>query len=135
MRALPRVLSVEAGAEEQALELLEQAMERAPADPFPMALAAWCHGLRGAHNLCARPEKEKAAARKLAARATQLNVGDPVTETMLAAGYCLAHDLATASVHADRALVLDGGSAWAWGRSAWIKAYEGEAEEASNASR
>jgi len=130
MRALPRVLSVEAAAEERALELLEQAMECAPTDPFPVALAAWCHGLRGGHNLCARPDEEKTAARELAARASQLNTGDPVTETMLAAGYCLAHDLETGAVHADRALALDGGSAWAWGRSAWIKAYEGEAEEA-----
>jgi tetratricopeptide (TPR) repeat protein len=49
---------------------------------------------------------------------------------MLSAGYCLAHDLATAAIHAERALVLDGGSAWAWGRSGWIKAYAGEAAEA-----
>jgi tetratricopeptide (TPR) repeat protein len=49
---------------------------------------------------------------------------------LLAAGYCLAHDLATAALHADQALALDGGSAWAWGRSGWIKAYVGEAAEA-----
>ncbi len=130
MRALPRVLSVEAAAEEMALELLERAMERAPSDALPMALAAWCHGLRGCHNFCQRPDQEKAAARELARRAAQLNSGDPLTETMLSAGYCLAHDLATAAIHADRALVLDGSSAWAWGRSGWIKAYAGEAAEA-----
>ena len=28
------------------------------------------------------------------------------------------------------ALILDGSSAWAWGRSGWIKAYSGEAAEA-----
>jgi Tfp pilus assembly protein PilF len=49
---------------------------------------------------------------------------------MLAAGYTLAHDLATAAIHVDRALTLDGGSAWVWGRSGWIKAYGGEAAEA-----
>jgi len=49
---------------------------------------------------------------------------------MLAAGYTLAHDLEAAAIHAERALTLDGGSAWAWGRSAWIKAYRGEAMEA-----
>jgi hypothetical protein len=37
---------------------------------------------------------------------------------------------ATAALHADQALALDGGSAWAWGRSGWIKAYVGEAAEA-----
>ena len=130
MRALPRVLSVEAAAEEMALELLEQAMECAPSDALPVALAAWCHGLRGAHNFSPRPDKEKTTARDLAKRAAQLNSGDALTETFLAAGYCLAHDLATAALHVDRALALDGGSAWAWGRSGWIKAYVGEAAEA-----
>ncbi len=130
MRALPRVLSVEAAAEEVALELLERAMECAPSDALPMALAAWCHGLRGCHNFSPRPDQEKAAARELAGRAAQLNTGDPLTETMLSAGYCLAHDLAAAAIHADRALALDGSSAWAWGRSGWIRAYAGEAAEA-----
>jgi tetratricopeptide (TPR) repeat protein len=59
-----------------------------------------------------------------------LNTGDALVETMLAAGYTLAHDLEAAAIHAKRALALDGGSAWAWGRSAWIKAYRGEAMEA-----
>ncbi len=130
MRALPRVLLLDAAAERMALELLEQAMELAPRDALPIALAAWCHGLRGGHHFTARPDKEKAAARSLAVRAAQLSTGDPLTETMLAAGYTLAHDLATAAIHVDRALTLDGGSAWAWGRSGWIKAYGGEAAEA-----
>ena len=130
MRALPRVLSTEAAAEEMALEMLEQAMEIAPNDPLPVALAAWCRGLRGSHNLCARPEREKAGARMLAERATGLNNADALTETFLAAGYTLAHDLSTAAVHADRALALDGGSAWAWSRIGWLKAYAGEWAEA-----
>jgi tetratricopeptide (TPR) repeat protein len=130
MRALPYVLLVEAAAEGMALELLEQAMELAPYDALPIALAAWCHGLRGGHNLCPLPDKEKVTAHALAGRAAQLNTGDPLAETMLAAGYTLAHDLETATIHADRALAIDGGSAWAWGRSGWIKAYAGESAEA-----
>ena len=130
MRALRRVLSVEAAAEETALELLEQAMELSPDDALPVALAAWCHGLRGCHNLCPRPDREKAAARALAARASQLTRGDALAETLLAAGYTLGHDLLAAAVHAERALESDGGSAWAWGRSGWIKAYSGEAAAA-----
>ena len=117
MRALPRVLSVEAAAEEIALESLEQAMESAPQDALPAALAAWCHGLRGAHNFSARPEKEKATAAELARHAARLNAGDPLTDTMLAAAYCLAHDLERAAIYVDRALAVDGSSAWAWGRS------------------
>src|SRR5438045_7216761 len=42
-----------------------------------------------------------------------LIAGDPLTETFLAAGYTLAHDLTTASIHVNRALALDGSSAWA----------------------
>ena len=95
-----------------------------------MALAAFCRGLRGCHNFCPRPDEEREAARGLAARAAQLNTGDPLTESLLAAGYTLAHDLTTAAIHADLALAFDGGSSWAWGRSGWIKAYLGEAEEA-----
>src|SRR5262249_51239993 len=90
----------------------------------------FCHGLRGCHNFCLRPDDERSAARVLAARAEQLNTGDALTESLLAAGYTLAHDLTTAAIHADRALALDGGSSWAWGRSGWIRAYGGEAEEA-----
>jgi len=130
MRALPRVLSIETTAEEMALEVLERAMEAAPHDALPVALAAWCHGLRGGHNLCVRSDREKTAARALAERAASLNSGDALTETFIAAGYTLAHDLATAAIHADRALALDGGSAWAWGRIGWLNAYSGEAAEA-----
>jgi AraC-like DNA-binding protein/tetratricopeptide (TPR) repeat protein len=130
MRALPSVVSLAAASEGIALELLEQAMELAPADPLPMSVAAWCHGLRAGHHFTPRREDEKAAAAALAARAAMMNTGDVLVETMLAAGYTLAHDLDTAAVHAERALALDGGSAWAWGRSAWIKAYRGEAAEA-----
>jgi AraC-like DNA-binding protein/tetratricopeptide (TPR) repeat protein len=130
MRALPSVVSTDAAAESMALELLYQAMELAPRDPLPMAVAAWCHGLRAGHHFTARPEVEKAAGRELAARAARLNAGDPLAETMLASGYTLAHDLAAAAVHADRALALDGGAAWAWGRRAWIKAYSGDSDGA-----
>jgi AraC-like DNA-binding protein len=130
MRALPYVTSVEAAAEGMALELLEEAMERAPHDPLPIATAAWCRGLRGGHHFTARPAEERAAAHELAARAAKLNAADPLAETMLAAGYTLAHDLAAAAIHIERALAIDGGSAWAWGRSAFIKAYKGSAAEA-----
>src|SRR5260370_35369048 len=115
MRALRHVRSVEGAGEEVALELLERGMESAPSDPLPMALAGWCHGLRGCHNFCPRPEQEKEAARELARRAARLGSGDPLTETRLSPFYCLAHDLETAAIPAERARVLDGGSACACG--------------------
>src|SRR5262249_62047124 len=107
MRAMPHVLSLEAAGESMALELLEQAMELAPDDALPMAVAAWCHGLRAGHHFTAGREQEKEAARTLAVRAARLNSGDPLAETMLASGYTLAHDLAAAELHVERALTLD----------------------------
>jgi AraC-like DNA-binding protein/tetratricopeptide (TPR) repeat protein len=131
MRALPCLLAIEPAGERVALELLEQAMELAPQDALPVSMAAWCHGLRAGHHFTAQPDKELDGARILAARASSLDTGDPLAQTMLAAGYTLAHDLDAAAVHAGRALALDGGSAGAWGRSAWIHAYRGEVADAA----
>lgn len=130
MRALRCVVSVDDASECKGLELLEQAMELSPRDPLPVALAAWCRGLRGGHNFCSGSEDEKSAARVLAERAVLLGSSDALTETFIAAGYTLAHDLARAAIHADRALALDGGCAWAWGRRGWVHAYRGETLEA-----
>jgi tetratricopeptide (TPR) repeat protein len=130
MRALPGALSFEPAADGVALELLERAMELAPKDALPAALAAWCHGLRAGHHFSPRPEAERSIAQSLAARAAELSSSDPLAETLLAASYTLAHDLRTATLHVGRALRLDAGSSWAWGRSGWIEAYSGQAENA-----
>jgi TolB-like protein len=130
MRALPGVLSYEAVAEARALELLEQAMEMAPQDPLPFALAAWCRGVRSCLHLVARPQQERDAARGLAAVAARLSHSDALTEAALTSGYTLAHDLTTAAAHADRALALDGGSALAWARAGWVSAFSGDASTA-----
>ena len=130
MRALPRALSLGPAAEGMALELLEEAMELAPEDALPVALAAWCHGLRAGHHFTSKPEAERRLARTLVTRAAKLSLGDPLAETFLAAGYTLAHDLETAAIHVERALMLNGGSSWAWGRSGWIEAYRGQAGNA-----
>ncbi len=130
MRALPKVHSFEPAAEDRAMAWLGQAMELAPHDPLPASVAAWCHGQRASHYLAPRPDRERAAARSYATRARLLDCADPLAETMLAAAYTLAHDLETACFHADRALALDAGSAWAWGRKAWIHACRGEVPDA-----
>jgi AraC-like DNA-binding protein len=130
MRALPLAMTIEAAAQAQALEFLERAMERAPHDALPTALAAWCHGTRGAHFFTVRPQEEKLAASRLAQRAAQLNSGDPRVEALLGAAHTLAHDLETATLHFDRALALDGGCVWAWNRSGWVNIYRGQTAEA-----
>lgn len=130
MRAMPRALSISAAPLGEALELLEQAMELAPTDALPLALAAWCHGQRGSKSFTTRSIAEKQAARELAGRAAQLETGDPVATALLASAYTLAHDLEAAAVHFQRALALDGGCVWAWNRSGWVSVYRGEAAEA-----
>jgi tetratricopeptide (TPR) repeat protein len=130
MRALPYALSIDAAAQAQALELLERAMELAPAEALPPALATWCHGQRGGHHFTTRPAIEKQVARELAARAARLNAGDAVVEALAGAACTLAHDLTPAVRHFERALALDGACVWAWNRSGWVSVYHGNSAEA-----
>jgi tetratricopeptide (TPR) repeat protein len=130
MRSLSRAVLLEPGAQTEALELAEQAIELAPLDPLPLAVAAWCHGMRAGHHFTARPTAERAAALALAGRSSQLSGRDPTAEALLASAYTLAHDMEQAELHIDRALALDGGCAWAWQRSGWVKVYAGEGAEA-----
>jgi tetratricopeptide (TPR) repeat protein len=73
---------------------------------------------------------EKQLASELALQATELNAGDAKVEALLGAAHTLAHELAPAAVHFDRALALDGGCVWAWNRSGWLNIYRGLAAEA-----
>jgi adenylate cyclase len=130
MRALERAVRPEPSAQTEALELAHRATECAPQDPLPPAIAAWCHGMRAGHCFTSRPTAEREAARDLAGRAAVLRARDPTAEALLASAYTLAHDLDRAALHVDRALALDGGCAWAWQRSGWLKVYRGEAADA-----
>ena len=130
MQAFPRALAIDADAQAEALDLLGRAMELAPDDPLPVALAAWCHGQRGGHHFTPYPLQEKAAAHQLAGRAASLATADPLAIAILGSAYTLAHDLAAASASFERALALDGGCAWAWNRSGWVSVYRGQPGEA-----
>jgi tetratricopeptide (TPR) repeat protein len=123
-------VQLEPAAQARALVLAQRAIELAPQDPLPLALAAWCHGMRAGHRFTGRPADELAAARALAARAAALRARDPVAEALLASAYTLAHELEQAALHVDRALALDGGCAWAWQRKGWLNVYRGNAVEA-----
>lgn len=130
MRALPDALAIEPAAQARAVDLLERAMRLAPEDALPAAFAAWCHGQRAGHAFTANPAAEKAAARTLAARAAQIDRNDPVVQALVGAAWTLAHDLAPAAHHLERALALDSTCVWAWNRSGWVSLYEGRAAEA-----
>jgi AraC-like DNA-binding protein/tetratricopeptide (TPR) repeat protein len=130
MRALPMVLAADPAVQGAALELLGRASELAPRDPVPMALAAWSHGLRAGHHFTAQQHVERKAALALASRASTLGIIDPLADALLSAAHALNHDLPSAEMHARRALAADGGSAWAWGRLAWVHAYRGQSPTA-----
>ena len=130
MRALRGLLLADHLAQGTSLQWLEHAMELAPRDPLPMSLAAWCHSVRASHHQALRPDDERRAACRLAARAGPLANGDPAVETMLCTAYTLAQELDAASVLADRALSHDPGLSWAWGRSAWLQVYRGNSTQA-----
>ena len=130
MRALPMVLAADPAGHATAIEFLDRAIEFAPRDPVPMSLAAWCHGLRAGHHFTTDPKHERDVALKLALQASNNGARDPLSDTMLSAAYMLAHDLAGAEAHARRALAIDGGSSWAWGRLAWVHCYRGETAKA-----
>jgi AraC-like DNA-binding protein/tetratricopeptide (TPR) repeat protein len=136
MRALPKVHSFDPDVEASVLEWLEQAMELAPNDPVPISVAAWCHGQRASYYLAPQPDMERAAARNLVRRGMSLNSKkNPLAETMFAAACTLSHDLDAASIHADQAVAMDGGSAWAWGRKAWVHTCCGETAAALDSFR
>jgi AraC-like DNA-binding protein/tetratricopeptide (TPR) repeat protein len=130
MRALPAILAADLASHAAPVELLERAIELAPHDPVPVSLAAWCHGLRAAHHFADRPNIERDKSLQLASRGSALCAGDPLSSVMLAAAYSLTRDLTTAEAHARHALAVDGGSAWGWGRLAWVHAYRDEAAAA-----
>jgi adenylate cyclase len=130
MKAFPQAMQIDCASQTGALELLGRAMELAPNDGLPLALAAWCHAQRGGHSLTRRPDSEKQRARDLALRAARLGASDPLAESLLGAARTLAGDFAAAAVHVDRALALDGGCAWAWNRRGLLAVYTDQPADA-----
>jgi hypothetical protein len=55
---------------------------------------------------------------------------DPFLSTSDRKDHMLAHELAAAEACARRALAIDGGSSWGWGRLAWVHCYRGETDKA-----
>src|SRR5262249_8931326 len=74
--------------------------------------------------------EEKLAAYLLAGKAASLRTTDALTEALLASAYGLAQDYEAATRHADRAIGLDGGSPWAWGRGGLVSLCAGRTGEA-----
>lgn len=66
---------------------------------------------------------------ELASRALKIG-GDSTTLAVLGNALSCAHELEMAENVTRHALRLNGGSAWAWARNAWLEIYRGRAEPA-----
>lgn len=129
MRAWPLVTALDAEAHQRAIELLQRARSRDPAHGLAIALEAWCHGQRAVYQFTDNTSSAREEALDLASRAARCG-GDGTTFAILGHALACAHDLQAAAVMTRKALALDGGSAWAWGRSAWLDVYAGRATTA-----
>jgi len=129
IKAWPYVTALDAEENQRAIELLETATNRDPNHALALALTAWCYGQRAIYQFSANVSDARSRAINLAERAARLGC-DATTLSVLGHAMTCAHDLKSADLFTRRALELDGGSAWAWSRSAWIEAYRGHAEMA-----
>jgi AraC-like DNA-binding protein/tetratricopeptide (TPR) repeat protein len=129
LRALPGVLSLDADGNARALDLLERATERDPDHALAAALGAWARAQRVVYHFTEDPLGERVRSADLARKALAL-AADPTVLAVLGNALTLLHDVEGADRVVRRALLVDGGSAWAWSRSGWIDVYRGDAESA-----
>jgi tetratricopeptide (TPR) repeat protein len=129
MRAMPWVLSLDAEGNAHALDLLERAIERDPTNALATALAAWAHGQRIVYHFSAAPNEDRVKSAELARKAQALG-GDATVLAVLGNALTFLRDLDGAELTIRKALAIDGGSAWAWGRSGWLDVYNGDADSA-----
>jgi AraC-like DNA-binding protein/tetratricopeptide (TPR) repeat protein len=129
LRALPDALSLERDRNRRALDLLGRAIESDSKHSLAIALAAWCHAQAVAYQFTDAPEQERGDALSLAKRALGIG-GDATVYTVLGNAFSLANDLETADFVTQKALSLDGSSAWAWARSGLIDVWKGRSQSA-----
>ena len=129
LQAMPCVLSLDAGGNAHALDLLERAMKHDPGNALATALAAWAYSQRVVYHFATNPHEDRARSAELA-RKVQVLGGDATVLAILGNALTFLHDLDAAELMIRKALSIDGGSAWAWSRSAWLDVYNGDADSA-----
>jgi AraC-like DNA-binding protein/tetratricopeptide (TPR) repeat protein len=131
MQALPLAMRIEEAPLSRALDLLERAVELLPTDGLPVALAAWCRAQRASHHLSERPQAEKLAGLQLVSRGAELTNDDAIVQSLFGSVCALAGQFDKAALHIDRALALNGASAWAWNRLGMLDVYRGNFKDAT----
>jgi TolB-like protein len=115
LRAMPGVLSLDALGNTRALELLQRALEMAPEQGLPAALAAWVHAQRVVYHFSSDTAVHREQGLALA-RQVGTQSSDATVLCVIGNALTLLHELADADQVISRALAIDGGSAWAWSR-------------------
>jgi adenylate cyclase len=129
LRALPHARSLDKDRTRQALDLLNQAVERDPHYGAALALSAWCRIQPDVAGWTDNRDTNRRQAIDLARQALQVGGEDPVV--LMDAAHVLAYfdeDITAAIGLMDRALELNPNFAHGWRWSGWIRLYAGEAE-------
>ena len=123
MRAIRHVWMLEKEEADEALELLEKALETDPEYPLALALAGWCWAQRSVYNWTEDIETARAKALSHAERAANLSSDDPLILGVLGAVHTFARNYGAARVLLERAIQLDPNAAWALSRLGWLETY------------
>jgi tetratricopeptide (TPR) repeat protein len=116
VRALPLAFAASVPSALRLIKAMVRPMEMDPGAALPVALTAL--GLAQVANYFGseEPEVYRLRARELYARAAELDIGDPLVTTARAATASLSYWMDDADVLAERAVVMDPTSHWAWER-------------------
>ncbi len=131
LRALQMQKHYEPESFRQALDLLDQAIARDASYARAVALAGYIHALSYTFGYSNDLDRTREQALALVHRALRLAPDDPDVLACVAHSLSNTHeDLDGAEVLAERALVINPGSSFAWYVSGWVKAYSGRATPA-----
>jgi adenylate cyclase len=129
LRALPHGRSYEKDRIVQALDLLNQAVERDPRYGPALALSAWCRIQLDVAGWTNSRDTNRRQAVDLARQALRIGGDDP--DVLARAAHALAYfgeDITAAIGLIDRSLELNPSSAHGWRWSGWIRLYAGQAD-------
>ncbi len=123
MRAMRHVWMLDKDESAQALALLNKGLEIDPNYPLALALAAWCWAQHSVYNWVHDVEAAQANALDHAEKAAALSSEDPLILAVLGTVHTFARNYDVARVLLERAITLDGNSAWAHSRLGWLEVY------------
>ncbi|MEI9899667.1 MAG: tetratricopeptide repeat protein [Hyphomicrobium sp.] len=131
MRALHHLWAHKHEENDQAIELLERALQLEPGYGLAAALAAWAHGQQVVYTWTTDLTGERAKGQRLIETATTTVGDDPTALTALATAIMqLGGNVEDSVAFVEKALKLDPNLAWAWMRRGFGLVYLGRPEEA-----